>query len=253
MTVDFSGKHLGKHPAKPDPRVPMMVSLVGESDPMAPPEEQNWYSSIAAWPMDDNDTVGDCTSAGVAHAIQQWTLYGQNMSVIMQASAVLALFQLTKAPGGDGAYLIDVMKFWMQKGVQTGYGLHKITGFAAIDPSNAAHVKCGIAWFGNVVVGLGLPLSAQTQDVWIVVSGAASGVGSWGGHCVLLVGYDANWIYFVSWGRVMKMNWEFFDAYCDEAYVAITPDFAKPPGVAPSGFSLDVLRQRMKALKFNGS
>ncbi len=248
MDVDFSGKRLGKVPAQPDSRVPLMLSLVGETDPMAPPDAQNWYSSVAAWPM-DNDTQPDCTAAAVAHAIQQWTVYGQNMSIIMRPPEVLSFFQATKAPGGDGAYLTDVMRYWMTSGVQTGFGLHKILAYASIDPSSPLHVKCGMAWFGNVTVGLRLPISAQSQDMWTVVPGPASGVGSWGGHCVLCVGYDAESVFFVSWGRVMQMTWDFFTTYCDEAYVALTYDFLKPPGNAPSGLSLDLLRQRLKALK----
>lgn len=249
MTVDFSGKHLGKADAKPDPLVPMLMSLVKVDGMAPPPDEQNWYASVAEWPMDNNDTTPDCTSAAVAHAIQQWTLYGQNMSLIMQATAVLAFFQLTKAPGGEGAFLVDVLKYWMANGVQTGYGLHKIAAFASIGAGNIQHMKCGVAWFGNVVIGLALPLSAQSQDVWDVVAGPASGAGTWGGHCVLIVGYDSTYIYFVSWGRVMKMTQAFYATYCDEAYVILTRDFMKPPGNTPAGVPWTILTQRMKALK----
>jgi hypothetical protein len=200
--------------------------------------------------MDNNDIEADCTSAAVAHAIQQWTLYGHNMSLIMQATSVLAFYQLTKAPDADGAYLLDVLKYWMTKGVDTGFGLHKIDAFAKIDAGNANHTKCAVAWFGNVIIGLALPATAQSQDVWAVVPGtAASGVGSWGGHCVLVVGYDHACLYFVSWGRVMKMTWGFFETYCAEAYVALTASWMKPPGVAPSGFDYSGLKQAIRALK----
>lgn len=253
MSIDFSGKHMGKLCAKHDARVPMLLSLVSGELP-DPPDEQNWYSSIAAWPMDDNDTESDCTSAAAAHAIQQWTLYGQGMSVIMQASLVMGLYQKTKAPDQEGAFLLDVLKFWMNTGIETGYGNHKITAFIGVDVSNLAHTKCAIAWFGNLIVGLSLPLSAKTQDeVWDTVPGPASGVGTWGGHCVLLVGYDATYLWFVSWGRLMKMTHLFYQTYCDEAYAILTRDFVKPPGNAPSGLPLPALIQRMKALKTNVS
>jgi hypothetical protein len=253
-TIDFSGKHLGRLEAKHDPAVPMLMSLISGADSLPPPpEHSNWYQAVAEWPMDNNDTVADCTSAAAAHAIQQWTLYGAGTSLIMQAAAVLAFYQLTKVPDGEGAYLLDVMKYWMAKGVNTGVGVHKIDAFATIHPSNTQHARCAVAWFGNVIIGLALPVTAQSQDVWMVVSGSvASGAGSWGGHCVLVVGYDRDFIYFVSWGRVMRMSWGFYETYCDEAYVAITRDWMKPPGTAPSGFSYDGLRHAMKTLAAAG-
>jgi hypothetical protein len=87
------------------------------------------------------------------------------------------------------------------------------------------------------------------MDVWLVVSGAAGKAVSWGGHCVLVVGYDKEFMYFVSWGRVMKMTWDFYEAYCDEAYVALTASWMKPPGVAPSGFDWSGLSHAMATLK----
>ena len=250
MGVDFSGKLLGKAPVKHDARIPMLMSLPEASNlPPAPPE-QNWYSAVAEWPMDDNDTQPDCTSAAVAHAIQQWTIYAQNMSVVMGTDAVLALYGQTKAPDGDGAYLSDVLTYWLNNGVETGYGKHNITAFARVAPGDIEHSKCGIAWFGNLVLGVALPLTAQNQETWTVVPGtAASGVGSWGGHAILAVGYTAAGVYFVSWGRLMLMTWDFYQTYCDEAYVVLTRDFMKPPGNNPAGVTWADLTNRMKALK----
>jgi hypothetical protein len=252
MGVNFSGKRLGWVGTKIDPKVPMLMSLVQNPAEMPPPPaDQDWYSDVASWPMDNNDTEPDCTAAGVAHAIQQWTAYAQSMCIIMEANAVLDFYKLTQAPGGEGAYLIDVLTYWMSTGVDTKTlaGVHKIDAFARLDRGDANDARCAIAWFGNTLIGLLLPLSAQTQDVWEMTSGPAAVAGSWGGHCVLCVGYDADWVYFVSWGKLMKMSWAFYEKYADEAYVIMTESFMKPPGVTPGGLDWATLQQRMRVLK----
>ncbi len=47
----------------------------------------------------------------------------------------------------------------------------------------------------------------------------------------------------------MKMTWGFYETYCDEAYVALTESWMKPPGVTPSGFNWAALKKAMNALK----
>ena len=243
--ADFSRKRLGHLWSAPDPRVPLLASIFGGTVLPPAPEKQNWFSSVAEWPVDDNDVISDCTSAAVAHAVQQWTVYGKGMSLIMEVEKVRALYAQTKVPDGEGAYLTNVLNFWMTHGVDTGFGTDKILGYASVLSQGLDGARRAVAWFGNAIVGLQLPLSAQTQDVWV----PGSAPGGWGGHCVLIVGYDDRYFYFVSWGRIMRMTFAFYAQYCTEAYALLTQDFTKPPGVAPYGLPWNDLIQRMAALK----
>ena len=65
--------------------------------------------------------------------------------------------------------------------------------------------------------------------------------GSWGGHAVDVVRYDAAGLTIVTWGRLKGMTWSFWDRYCDEAYCILSRDFLDG-GRAPNGFDLDALR-----------
>ncbi len=58
--------------------------------------------------------------------------------------------------------------------------------------------------------------------------------GSWGGHAVPVIAYDASGLTCITWGALKRMTWAFWDAYCDEAYACLSRDWAAAR--APSGF-----------------
>ena len=50
-------------------------------------------------------------------------------------------------------------------------------------------------------------------------------------------------------GKLLPMTWEFFEAYCDEAYAVISPDWATSEHKTPSGFALQQLEHDLAAIK----
>ena len=70
--------------------------------------------------------------------------------------------------------------------------------------------------------------------------------GSWGGHAVIIGAYDNNTLTCITWGAPKKMTWSFWDAYCDEAYALLSPDWATGQKAAPSGFDLAALQADLK-------
>src|SRR5580765_414294 len=69
---DFSAKKLGKLAPKLDDKRLKLVSYV-KSTALPPPDKVDWTIGISDWGELGNDVLGDCTIAGVAHAIQVWT------------------------------------------------------------------------------------------------------------------------------------------------------------------------------------
>jgi hypothetical protein len=151
----------------------------------------------------------------------------------------------------DGAVETDVLNFWRRHGI----GGHKIMAYTALEPGNTTHVETAVELFGGCYIGLALPISAQTQQVWTVPPGGATGPGkpgSWGGHAVPVVAYDHHGLTVVTWGELKQMTWGFWAAYCDEAYAVLSQDFLKKGAdgslIAPNGFDLSALEADLKAV-----
>ncbi len=133
-----------------------------------------------------------------------------------------------------------MLNYWRKKGIAG----HKILAFAALDPRNIEHVKQSVYLFGGTYIGVQLPLSAQAQDIWDVPSTGPTGdgePGSWGGHAVCVVAYNATGLWVVTWGKLQFMTWAFWHTYCDEAYAVFSTDMLAK-GKSPAGFDLPQLQ-----------
>src|ERR1035438_1443098 len=70
--ADHSKMKLGRKAIKTDTR----TLAFGDYPPPAlppPPAAADWTKGITSWGLMMNDTLGDCTIAGVGHAVQVWT------------------------------------------------------------------------------------------------------------------------------------------------------------------------------------
>lgn len=199
-----------------------------------------------------NDTLGDCTAAGVAHLHQAWAAYNGFSFIPTDAETVEFYSKSCGYVIGDpatdnGGALLDVLKYWKTN----GYFGHTIEAYAAVAGDDAASIKQAIYYFGGLYMGIALPKSAQNQDVWDVPWYGQRGpgaFGSWGGHCVsAAVGYDEDTVTVITWGALKKMTWNFFKTYCDEAYAVLSPDWYGT-GVAPTGFDAVGLRADIAAI-----
>ncbi len=217
--------------------------------------------TLTDWGMDGNDTVGDCTIAGLEHAVKCWRqMKGSPDTGGITAQQVLDLYSTYTGynpadPSTDqGANEQDVLT----KAQQLGFFDRKIQGFAAIGVNATPHLNWAGANLGGLYIGIALPKSieAHMDDptvVWDVADGSLSGdsaPGSLGGHCVWVVASDSTGFWFVSWGRIYKMMWWFWQTYVDEVWCLIpdSGDFFTPYGVAPDHLSEATLAQLMQEL-----
>ena len=137
----------------------------------------------------------------------------------------------------------EVLQRWYQ---QSLFGDNRIAGFTKCDRTNR-EMFVAISAYGGCYVGVQLPDSAQQQfadgQPWTVVDGAQIE----GGHCVLFVGYDAQWLYAVTWGGIVKVSYRWWHQYGDEAWAVIPQAFVEKS----KGPTLDIasLRADLDALE----
>jgi hypothetical protein len=248
--ADHSNMKLGRKAIKTDSRTLALGNYLKPTLP-PPPPSKDWTNGILDWGVMLNDKLGDCTIAGVAHAIQVWSA-NLGKEVTVDDNTVLSYYENWDGynpadPSTDqGGIELDVLNDWHKN----GFGGHALLAFAAPKFSNLVQIRQSITLFGGVYIGLALPVTAQTQDVWDVVpkGGANAKKGSWGGHCVFVPKYDAHGFTCITWGGLKTMTVAFWKKYCDESYALLGQDWLNEKG-APSGFDQSQLQADLGAIK----
>ena len=246
---------LGKRHPKRDERNLQLAKYLKSSLPAPPTSVDFTKKCNSTWPMFANDRIGDCTCATAGHMLEVWSANGREKEVEVSEKNVLDLYKRVtgydpKRPETDtGAVELDVLKAW----AKTGLGGYRIGAFVEVSLSSQIIVQDGIYLFGGLYTGFALPLSAQSQAVWDVPAGGAKGKGepgSWGGHAVSIVAYDARSLTCVTWGALKRMTWPFFKTYCDEAYAVISQQFlSAKTKKTPAGFDLKTLQLDLQAVR----
>jgi len=247
--TDDSNMKLGRKAIKTDTRTLKLARYLTPSLP-PPPPSADWTKGISAWGMMLNDTLGDCTIAGVAHAIQVFTANTGSMITVSDATVESYYAQWDGYNPADpatdhGGCELDVLNDWRQR----GFAGNPLMAFADPAPPNLDEVRQSIALFGGVYIGLSLPLTAQTQDTWDVTrrAGASAAPGSWGGHCVFVPKYDENSFTCITWGQLKTMTVAFWKKYCDEAHTLLAQSWLAAGG-SPSGFNQEQLEADLQAI-----
>ena len=243
---------LGKKAPRIDHRTFKLSKYISRVILPTPAEEVSWVTHVQNWPMYLNDQLGDCVIAGAAHSVEQWEVYANPTGLppgvarpsdrqVLQAYEDVGGYDPNDPSSDNGCVMLDALNYWRK----TGIGGHKIKAFMSIDPEDLVEVATAIWLFGNIFIGLQLPLSAQEQGAWTVADGGIYGEqgrpGSWGGHAVMCPAMSPLTITCITWGGVLKMSHNFFRDYCDEAYVMLSQDWFEKTGKSVSGFDMATL------------
>ena len=233
------------------PRLTLAPHLTGAT----PPPSADWYSHVPAWGVLGNDQWGDCVFAGNGHIIEQQTALGEGSEIAVTDAEALAEYSrvtgFDPAAGPPGSNPTDQGAL-IQDGLadlrRNGLAGQAIAAFARVNQADHAELRTALAEFGAVSLGVNLPQSAMDQfgagQPWTV-----SGDGTiLGGHCIIAAGYDQQYLYIVTWGRVVPAAWDWLDAYCDEAWAVVSAMWAGRGGRDPEGVDLHSLGAEFAAL-----
>ena len=248
--ADHSSMRLGRKAIKTDSRTLALGDYLTPALP-PPPPAADWTKGIASWGMMLNDKLGCCTIAGAAHAVQVWSANAGKMRTLPDAT-VKKYYEkwdgyVPGKPNTDsGGIELDVLNDWQKHGLAG----NQLFAFADPKPANLTQIRQSIALFGGVYIGLALPLTAQTQQVWDVApkGGAKAKPGSWGGHCVFVPKYDKTGFTCITWGGLKTMTLAFWKKYCDEAHTLFGKNWLTDKG-SPAGFNQAQLEADLKAIR----
>jgi len=191
-----------------------------------PPAAVDWTKNVADWPMDGNDQYGDCTMAAAAHCLQSWNAEAKVTDPVPNEQQVVQTYLQLTGGADNGLVESDVLRTWNT----TGLWGNRIVGYAPVNVHNLIILRQAIDLFGGVYVGIQVPANAQQQfadgQAWTLVPGWQN-QSIVGGHAVPLLGYDAKWLYCVTWGAVQQIAWDWWHTYGDEAWAILSHAFAE--------------------------
>jgi len=215
---------LGKLPAVIDKRTITLSSILREE--LLPPLPETYDIDTALDGIEDNfmynnSKYGDCVIAARAHQTLRFEKFEQTTQIPITDQEVID--QYFKETGGAdrGLVLLSSLKSWRNEGWTAAGKHYTIYAYASVDWKNHDQVKHCIHLLGGVNFGMRVYQTDMDQfqagEEWQLTGNDGRLLG---GHGVYLYAYSYdNWgLWCMTWGKRVKMTWDFWDARIDEAY-----------------------------------
>ena len=215
---------LGKRQVRIDRRTFTLRSILGKKLTLPTKYSFDTKHPGIPTPMFANDEYGCCVISGRAHQTLRFECQEQGSIIKITDKDVINEY-LKETNGIDaGLVMLDSLNCW-RRGWKIGRKNYKIKAFASFNPKSKADLQRTVYSDVGAYVGVDLPISAQEEIdsgiPWSKTTGQDTELGSWGGHCVYIVGYDSVGPTCITWGRKQAMTWRWFNKYCVEAYAVI--------------------------------
>jgi hypothetical protein len=229
------------------PEVPVGLNMFASylTDPLPAAPASVGVPGVQDWNMLGNDKYGDCTFAGMVHAFMATANDEKENEVFPTAQETVDAY-LAYTHGQDaGAVEAQLLQTWKSSSILG----RELTAYAPVAVSNIEEIKQVIHSFGVCYIGITVPAACETQfaqhQPWAITNTPADNQ-ILGGHCIILVGYDAEYFYAITWGAVQKIEYTWLNKYMDEAWAILTPEISKKSSY--NNVNIDVLIKDIESL-----
>lgn len=213
-------------------------------------------ASAALSEMYDNDTLGDCVIAGMAHVVGVLTGNSGEPPFLYNNKQIVGLYS---AIGGydpndpstdNGCDMQTALSYWENNGALPPHSapndadMHHIAGWLAVDGKNPEECRAALWLFENLYFGMELPdpwinpVPSKSGFVWDVAGDPDPD----NGHCVAGVAYSAKGVVINTWGMTGLLTDAAIAKYATSAasgelYTVVSTDaINKVTDKAPNGF-----------------
>ncbi|GBQ72536.1 hypothetical protein AA103196_3089 [Ameyamaea chiangmaiensis NBRC 103196] len=205
---------LGALPAQVRPGQPRLAPSLRMMARQAPPRLLRDHIDPAPL-MLGNDTLGDCTSAGLGNHIRATAALGGFQVGVRTADAIQFYERSTGYTPADpstdqGGIESDVLTY----ASRNGYALENETLFpiwGTAEPDDFNGMRNIMASMGAAYLGVQLAIADQGDGVLDTTTPGDQTPGSWGGHCLLAWGYtgtaDTDLVSLLTWGTIRQATW----------------------------------------------
>lgn len=204
----------------------------------------------------ENDTLGDCVIAGMAHVVGVLTGNAGGPPFLYTNQQIIGLYSAIGGyvpgdPSTDhGCDEQTALNYWENNGAMPpnstppGGDSHRIAGWLAVNGADPSEFRIALWLFENLYFGMELP------DAWISPMPSASGF-TWNaagpsdpdnGHCVAGVAYNSHGVVIDTWGMTGTITDAAIAKYATrgangELYTVVSQDgINKATQKAPAGF-----------------
>jgi len=221
MEPRIAGRY-GKLARKSDYRTLRFSHYLTSTAPTPSPSIDNIARTLSAlkaapvdipniFPMDANDTLGDCTIAAKAH-IQTILNAFVGKRVIAPASLVKSDYFRQSGGQDSGLDMMNVMTDWRA----TKFYGEKLIAFVQVNPKNLAHVRLAIEMFGVVFVGIQCTQAIDSQFAARVPWTPGPLIPD--GHAIAVPTYTPELFTCLTWADTQEMTLGFWNECVDEVY-----------------------------------
>ena len=209
------------------PRPGMLTSYL--TDPLTPSPATWMPFYLKFWGMWGNDQYGDCVFAMCANAIKATARYLHKAYHLSDAAVIASYIAYSKAQNNgvfvDGGSIPEqVLQEWTQTSM---WGI-TLPGWAVANYKDPQEVRNIVYNYGVCALSVNLPKPAYTYQMqsslptWTITGTPDDDVNE-GGHEILAIGSDTNYIYILTWGVIVRVTWAWYARYVIDAEAIITP------------------------------